>query len=717
VTAFRSTLVLLPFAIVAAVAIERWMRRRGLRPLAAREATALQGAITVLAIAALAWPRLGLAATDTLLAVGFLLVLAYWVARVLPRLRPLLGDRLPERPPAIFFWLPFLVYASLVPWTTEHRPPDGDEPYNLLIAHSLVFDHDADLADNYRNGDASRFLDRSIEPQLGDPRGRAGQVYSRHNLLLPLALAGPYAIGGRWGALLAMAALTAALAWATLRLAHRYFAERPGEVLAAWTVFALGPPLLLYSSQLWVEVPAALLVAVGIDRVHAATGADRSRRSAFAVAAPILLLPLIKIRLTLLSASLLALYCWRTMAAGRERPRAETRSRALTALALGAVLATTAGGILLHNQARFGNPLKVHSLAELDLTTHPIERYLRGLFGLFFDGAFGLFASAPIWLLLLPAIAMLLRARHRLLADAAIVALPYLVFVAPRGEWYGGWSPPFRYGHAFLPLLTIALVRAFADRHRPGPRVVLGALAGATLVLTLSWVAAPGWTYNFANGTSRVLDSLGTHLGVDVARLVPSFVRPRPATIWGPVAAALGLAALWWMPAPRRRPFAAAAPALGAALAIAAASGALIAAATLPTRTVEVEDTFVVKSGGAVNPPMWTLDRWRYRGAWLLPEGERIEVPVAAGGAQLSIELDARYLRRRHPPLTLEVYAGDHPVASRQFVEDSDWAPVLLGPFPWTAGAPLVLAATGPGTAPDPQRNRLIVDRLRLTWR
>jgi hypothetical protein len=715
---FRTTLAILPLVFATACAIERWLRRRGLRSLGSNEATALVATSAALTVAATRAGSLGLAAADLLVVVGLLLVLGYWVARLLPRLLPLLGTRLPERPHAIFFWLPFLVYASLVPWTTRHRPPDGDEPYNLLIAHSLVFDQDADLANNYRDGDARRFLDRAIAPQLGDPRGPEAQVYSRHNLLLPLVLAVPYAIAGRDGALYAMAALTALLAWMTLRLARRYFPDRPGEVLAAWSVVSFLPPMLLYSSQIWVEVPAALLVVYGLDRLHAAAEPGPSRNAVLGLAAAILLLPLVKIRLALLALSLLALFCWRYVRPALRRFPVEARARALTALGLTVVLALVGAGILLHNQMRFGNPLKVHSVAELDVTTHPLERYLRGLSGLFFDGAFGLYSCAPIWLIVLPALAVLLARRHRLVVDAAFVAVPYLIFVAPRGEWYGGWSPPFRYGLAFLPLLGIALTQAFIDRRRPAARMVLGALGGATLVLALLWVSAPGWTYNFANGTSRVLDHLAAQLGVDVARVVPSYLRTRAAVWWGPLAAVL-LALYWRIPVRRleERGTAAGSAALGAALLLVGATAVLIGAARLPTRTLEIEDAIAEKSGGELNPPMWTIDRWRYRGAWLLPEGERIVVPVAAGGDRVSIEIEARYLRRRHPPLTLRLAAGDQPLGSYDFVEDSLWRTLRLGPFSWPAGASLVLEATGPDPPREAlQRNRLIIDRVRFRW-
>jgi hypothetical protein len=343
---------------------------------------------------------------------------------------------------------------------------------------------------------------------------------------------------------------------------------------------------------------------------------------------------------------------------------------------------------------------------------------VRGLGGLFFDGAFGLFSCAPIWLVLLPALAVLLRHRHRLLVDTAFVSFLYLFFLAPRPEWYGGWSPPFRYGLAFVPLLGLALTGAMIDRRRPAARVVLSALGGATLVLTLLWVSAPGWTYNFATGTSRVIDHLETHLGVDVGRVIPSYVRARAAVWWGPLAAVL-LGVLWSLPARRLLPrgTAAGSAALGAALLLFGASAALVGAARLPTRTIEVEDAIAEKSGGELNPPMWTMNRWRYRGAWLLPEGERIVMPLAAGGDRVMIEIEARYLRRRQPALTLQLAAGDRVLGSYDFVEDSDWRTVRLGPFVWPAGAPLVLEATGPRLPRHPpRRNRLIIDRLRFVW-
>ncbi len=130
----------------------------------------------------------------------------------------------------------------------------------------------------------------------------------------------------------------------------------------------------------------------------------------------------------------MALAAWR---AGR-RPGQRRQ-----ALALGALLLALSGGILLYNQRVYSNPLKIHSWQEIDPYQHTLMDYLGGGLGLFYDCAFGLFAFAPIWLLLLPALVLLLARRAALPLHLAVLTLPYLLAVTPRGEWYGGWAPPF----------------------------------------------------------------------------------------------------------------------------------------------------------------------------------------------------------------------------------------------------------------------------------
>jgi hypothetical protein len=705
---FLGTLLLLPFMLAAFWWIGREAVRQGAEPLSPRSTAGEITALAVLVLLALARPHLALGYADETIAAGFLLVLASRVLRQVRALRPLLGERLPQRPSVLFFFLPLVVYLALLPWTSGHRQPDGDEPYNLLITHSLAYDFDADLTNNYAAGDWRHFMARPIAPQPGDPVGPHGEIYSRHNELLPLVLAPAYRLAGKTGALAVMAAMAAALAWLVLRLARHDFAGRPGETLAVWALIAFGPPLLLYSVQVWVEIPGALLAALALDRTLELEGQGPrawNRGDWLAIGLPILLLPLLKIRFLLVTGPLLAMAWWYT-----GRPRKPL-------LVLGGLLVALAGGILLYNRLLYHNPLKIHSWDEVDPYRYPLSAYVKGVLGLFWDGAFGLFACAPVWLILLPAILLGIARRSRVLLQVSVLLLPYLVIVAPRVEWYGGWSPPFRYALIALPLLGLALVPLLAERLGPGARALLAGLGALTLVLTLAWTIVPGWTYNFADGRNHPLDRLDERFGEDLARFFPSSVRMRTASwLWPPLSLAL-VTLVWWLPGRKRTrgAWAENAGLAGIAVLLAAAAALPAAAARLPTRVIEFEDPQVHKSGGHLHPDLWTIERARYRGGWVLRVGERLEAPVVPDGGRVRITLHAQLIRNQPVPFRVDVRAGDRLLGVWMPVRTRAWETVRFGPLDWPAGAPLVLNADGPH--PPGALNGAILDRLDLDWK
>lgn len=710
----RQTLIGLPIAAFVFAELARSIRRQGGRSLPALRVNIYWAAMGALAILTALQGSLRLPLGEEVLYAGFLLLLAGLLGDLLLAARPVLGARLTARPSAIFFWLPLAVYLSLLPWSMDRHMPDGDEPFYLLITHSLAFDFDAELTNNYENGDWRAFMDRPIEPQAGDPRGPGGEIYSRHNELLPMALVVPYRLAGKTGALAMMAAMTALLAWLILRLAYRYRPQSPGAALLGYGLFAFTPPLILFSTQVWAEVPAALLAMLALDRILALgarirknpqAGATWDGRAWLGVGLPLILLPLLKIRFMLLAAPLLILAWW--YARRPWRPL----------LILCASLGLVGAGILAYNSIHYGNPLKIHSMEELALHERSGGDYLEGGVGLFFDSAFGLFAAAPIWLIALPAVLWLARRRRAVLKDLAVFALPYLLVVAPRGEWYGGWSPPFRYGLFILPLLSLGVGEFLETRRRWGARALLAGLGLATLALGLLWLAVPGWTYNFADGRTYLLDHASRFLGADVARFFPSTIRPRLATwVWPPLALLLTWA-LWWWPGRGRRRRALTGPRQGAIVGLLLFAAILpLAARQLPTRVVEIEDPWVTKTRGHVHPARWIIERTRYRGGWMLRPGEAAEIPIKAGGEQLSMTLSSHFVRNSDWPILLRIKAGDRILQRWRPVEPKAWSEVELGPFDWKDGEVLVLEVAAEEPRGDRRINGILVDRVKLRW-
>jgi hypothetical protein len=337
---------------------------------------------------------------------------------------------------------------------------------------------------------------------------------------------------------------------------------------------------------------------------------------------------------------------------------------------------------------------------------------------LFFDLAFGLFSCAPLWLLLV--VTPLAQRRLRPLAfDAAVLGIPYLVLVASRQEWYGGWSPPFRYPLALLPLLALFLVPLWEERRRPGAAALIALLGTATLVVTVIWLVHPGLTYNFADGRSRLLDLGSAALGGDLARALPSSTRPRLATWVAPVVMIAVCYLLWRWPYPRR---ASGRARSGAQLAGATALGLLLVgwgASTLvaDTRSIEIESPHVKKSDGESDPPEWTFDRRRFREAWVVPEGHRIEAPVVAAGDRVTITIEARFIENYEHPVELVVRAGRRLLGRLSFTQPGVWLTLQLGPVDWNNGESLILLVPRPGPETPPHtENGVAIDRVHLEW-
>lgn len=699
---FRSTLAMLPFIVAGFVALQDWADRHGNRR---RPAGWIAPATAALVLATLSRDRLALTGLDFALAGGFAVLLVARTIGLLLALRPALGTRLPRRPAWPFFALPFLFYVAILPWSSERRAPDGDEPYYLLVTHSLAYDFDSDLANNYAAEDSRAFMPRALEPQPGDPVGPQGQKYSRHNEALPVLLAPGYRLFGKAGALVTMAALTALLAWLTLRVARHYTAEHPGETLWSYGIVAFASPFVLYSGQAWVEVPAALLGLIAIDQIRDLRG-HRSwgTKQWIGIALPVLLLPLVKLRFVLLAGPLLALAWWH---AGRPRK---------PLLVVAGLLSVLLAGVLVHNLLVFGNPLKIHTLEEVDPTRYTPANVWRGAFGLLFDSAFGLVPFFPLWLLAVPALWRGAKTRAGWLFDLTAATGPYLLMLLPRREWFGGWSPPFRYALIVLPLLAVSLVPILADRRRFGPRVLIAALTAPTLVALVVWLLVPGWTYNFADGRTYVLDAVSSQLGADVARFFVSGTRPAAALWLLPPIALVATLALWSL---GRRPARRSAQALGLLLAVLAAAAVPLAARRWPSHVVELEDPWVTKTGGHIHPDRWTFDRPLYRGGWTLRGGERVEAPVVAGGDRLAITVSVEYVRNTPAPIALVVLRRDpdgreERLGSWSPTTPRTWEEVAFGPFPWQPGATLILAAEGPAST-TPLAG-LILDRATLTW-
>ncbi|HLA77490.1 MAG TPA: hypothetical protein VJU18_07935 [Vicinamibacteria bacterium] len=500
-------------------------------------------AAALLLLALLVARRAGAAATPALglLVAPLALLLSPWF----PGLRALSGPPLwalaaagavaalavAGKPPRRRLFLPvvFLVYVA-VAWHGQRQVgAEGDEPHYLMVADSLLQDHDLALEEDYAAGRYRAFYRGATLAPHYRIRGRGGEIYSLHAVGLSLLILPAYALGGYLGVSFFMALLAALLAREIRRLIVEWTGSASlGEGLA-WAL-ALCPPLIHYAGLVFTEVPAALLVACGLRR-----GRDLARLGGWGTAgwaASLAFLPWLNVRYAPLSA-ILALY-------GLARWPGFQRAGWLAGLA-----ALSAAGLGLYHQALYGffDPRLVYGRRpEFALST-----LREGLPGLLLDQEFGLLAYGPVFALGLLALPRLFEWGRR--EAACCLALVAIVFLTA-GSWHmwrGGFNPPARFLVPVLAPLAVAVATALRRGLWGGAALLLG----FSLFAGLAGVADPRLVHRDRDGTAPFYR---TWSGAEEwTRLLPGFVlddsrRDRWALtlIW-----TVALASAAW---PRRRP-------------------------------------------------------------------------------------------------------------------------------------------------------------------
>jgi len=364
-----------------------------------------------------------------------------------------------------------------------------DEPQYLLTALSLGEDRSLDISDELADRRWRPFY--QADPPVQTALLPGGRQLSPHDPLLPALLAVPMTVGGWAAAKATLAAAGGLLAALTLWLAVRRFGVPLRLAAPGVAVAACSAPLAVYGQQVYPELPAALAATAA---VAALTGPLR-RAGLAALAAAVVVLPWLSVKYVPVAAALAAVALARLWRRGDGRP----------ALALTGVLAAAGAGYLGLHRIVWGGWTAYATGDEFAgrgefgaVGFHPdyLGRSIR-LLGLLVDRDFGLAAWQPAWLLVLPALAALLRARPPGWAALAFpLAAGWLGATYLAVTMHGFWWPG-RQVVLVLPLALVTILHWLSRIHRVWTAVAaamaLAGLAYYVLLLRHGWAADTVW--------------------------------------------------------------------------------------------------------------------------------------------------------------------------------------------------------------------------------
>jgi hypothetical protein len=436
--------------------------------------------------------------------------------------------------------LAFAFYAACTPRMLDYlKPPTGDEVFYLITAQSILYDHDLDETNQFRERSwlavyptCAEFRQRDWKgfsppgipcPGLGflgpeRTHAKVPGIYTKHGLGLSFLIVPAYALGKRVAVVFFLNGLAALLALNVYLLAWEACGQRR-VARFCWAALGFGAPIFSYAYLIFPQPVCALCILYAYRRArltalarlaaapgHAPTPAN-STLQMMAVAVCLGMLPWLHHLYVLLAAPLGAyLYL-----GGRRRtpegtvlaPRLALKATAGLPghVALGLMIAGLAAVYLARLVYLYGVPWPP---PEDHAPFNSPSMLPVGFFGLLFDQRYGLLMYNPVYLIPIAWLVRLALARQQLSAVwrselvwlLALIA-PYYVLVADYSRWWGEWCPPARYLLPVAPLLVLPLARALVHaQSRFLTWYVWGAVVW-TGALTAAFIVNPILSYNW----------------------------------------------------------------------------------------------------------------------------------------------------------------------------------------------------------------------------
>ena len=381
--------------------------------------------------------------------------------------------------------LSLIVYFYAGSYWAPRQRLTGDEPHYLIITQSMVADHDLDLTNNYAQKDyqAWNYVGETMDPHVSI-NSQNGKQYSFHNPGWPLVLYYPYKWWGFPGAR-GTAIVIGALLALNIFLLIKKITRKSG---AAWLVFlatAFSVPFVIYATQLYNEMLAALLICFAVLALY--TRLPNFFSQFFSIAA-ISFLPWVHVKYIWVSLFLFLIWLFINLFSNRsvggyfrETPveersgKAETGHEALRKRRVGwlgrlrakvsphasfplllSLLYLASGALLSYLFHRWYGSYLPNAQYPAGLTLIQTNQIGAGTLGLLLDRHFGLLPYAPIYVF---SLAGLIYAfiKDRLLGILLSGAFLTVFLQHAASTNLLGWAPEGRFWVAILPMLAVSL--------------------------------------------------------------------------------------------------------------------------------------------------------------------------------------------------------------------------------------------------------------------
>lgn len=392
----------------------------------------------------------------------------------------------------------FVIYLLFAFFYSKNTFANGDEVHYLLAAHSIVYDRDIWLENNYAQGTALIFNPGAID--INAAKGLDGHLYPVHGIGYSLLLAPFYAVGKRLGTVIFAAFLSSILFYISYLFSKKITKEANLSLILASAIF-LSVPLFNFSVLNFTEATGAFISMFVLYSLLS------SKNWHFLVALALSFLPWIHIRYFSVA---LILYLLSVLKIPKNQKY------------LGLFFPLSIICYLIFLKITFGS-FSLFAPYSLFGSTPATGYFFQNLITLFVDRQFGLFVYCPLFLFSVPGAFFWFRKNKTSFLLAASVAVAYL-FPVILIDARQGYTPPGRFLVPVLPLFLPSLVYFFKEKKHIIYKILAIAfyLWGA-LNMVIALVLPPNHGFVYGDGVAPSLQFLSIHIGINIHSLFPAF--------------------------------------------------------------------------------------------------------------------------------------------------------------------------------------------------
>lgn len=392
-----------------------------------------------------------------------------------------------------------LVFYAL--WTGVNIQPTGDEPYYLLTTHSMAYDRDLDLENNFTNEDYKNFMPQKL-PKSGFFKGGGfytGLVKRSFGIVL-LTTPGYFLMG------LPMARFTVIiLTWLLfLNLYNLCFEmtsnKRASLLVSIYTVLTL--PISFFSSRIYPEILAALVILFVFRKLRDIEYLKNPLGS-FCLGLFIGYLPWLKEYLVVISLVLFIYTFYRIKKARR--------------LNLGYLFGANLILAILYIFMLVNFGMKGYGVSDF---TYKIYR---NLLGFLFDQECGLFWFCPFYLLIVPGIYRAIN-KYKEEAIVALAVIVAILLIQGSFKGFGGALDMGRHLIPILPLFSMFIAIALSSFRAEIFTRFKNRLMIVTFLISYLAMSLPWLLFNNKNGRNIFLEYFQQIVGPDLSPLLPSYI-------------------------------------------------------------------------------------------------------------------------------------------------------------------------------------------------